>query len=67
MVKRTVTLVRPTFSVSASTVTVSPQRADDVQSSVLPFTTGSTRAATVSHGNPCAAHQRLDASSAQVR
>ncbi len=65
---RTVTLVEPTFSVSASTVTVSPKRADDDHSSELALTSGSTPLATSSsHGRPCDVHQALEASSAQVR
>jgi hypothetical protein len=67
-VNRAVALVRPTASVSASTVTVSPQRADDDHSSVLALTSGSiARSVNSSHDSPAAAHQTLDASSAQVR
>jgi len=67
IVYATVTLVVPSRSVTASTSTVSPQRADDDHSSELALTTGSQRAATSSQGSPWDAHQWLDVSSAQVR
>ena len=68
MVNRTVTLVRPSFSVSASTVDrVAPARGRRPLQRARLHHGLDPRGRPRSQGSPCAAHQWLDASSAQVR